>query len=142
MKKKYLIIAAVLIAVLMTGLSACNKVNLSSEIKDEKHMEIVANGAAKDDYTMTGGLVVQDEQIVLDYALEKGKLELAFIKEADEQSVDELPDTDAEPELVTEVSGTAGGSCVVPNGSYMVKVTCKEKAKGTVNLTVKPFGEE
>ena len=142
MKNKYLVMTVLLAAILMTALCACNKVTLSGEIKDEKHMEIVADGAAKGDYIVSGGLVVEDgEQIVMDYALEKGKIELAFIKETEEQSSEELPDTDAEPELKTEVSGTAGGSGVVPSGTYMVKVTCTEKAKGTVNLSVEPFGE-
>lgn len=143
MKKSSIsIIAVMLMAVLVTGLCACNKVNLSGDVKDDKHMEIVADGAAKGDYIVSGGLVVEDgEQIVMDYALEKGKIELAFIKETEEQSSEELPDADAEPELKTEVSGTAGGSGVVPSGTYMVKVTCTEKAKGTVNLSVEPFGE-
>ena len=143
MKNKYLVMTALLAAILMTGLCACNKVTLSGEIKDEKHMEIVADNADKGDYMMSGGLEVEDgQQIVTDYDLEKGKIEIALIREAEEQSEDELPDTDAEPEQVVEVSGTGGGSSQVPAGDYMVKVTCTEKAKGTVNLTVAPFSEE
>lgn len=143
MKNKYLVMTALLAAILMTALCACNKVTLSGEIKDEKHMEIVADNASKGDYMMAGGLEVEDgEQIVTDYDLEKGKIEIAFIKEAEEQSEDELPDTDGEPEQVIEVSGTGGGSSMVPEGDYMVKVTCTEKAKGTVNLTVSPFSGE
>ena len=142
--KKILITLLTLIMVFCFA-TCGNKVTLSGEIaEDMKSMEITANKSDKDDFMQAGALEVgENEQIVYDHQLEKGELEIQFIPEAEEQSIDELPDLDADPAKTLNLSETGGGSTYFGPGSYSVKVTSvgDEKAVGTVTLKVETIGE-
>ena len=59
-----------------------------------------------------------------------------IIQEDEEQSIDKLPDLDKDALITAEVSGTGTQAYGIPAGSYMVRVTVTEKAKGTVTAEI------
>ena len=137
MKKKLLIVMTALLVMTMVLMTSCGKSEFGMTDTDDKHMSLVAERAAKDDYFVTGSLSVEDgDEIVVDSSLESGSIEFSFMGSESEQSIDELPETDEEPAAVVTVSGVDKQSCQVPAGDYMVKVTCIEKATGTVEINV------
>ena len=100
-------------------------------------MTITAEKASVDDFFSTGSLEVRDgEQLVIKPNLEKGEIELGFVLVPEEQSIDEVPDVDADPTVTELVSGTEEKAVELPNGDYQVKVTVTKKATGTVQLEV------
>lgn len=133
--KKYICIA--LIAMMsMVLLTACGP-TLSAVCESEKSMAITAERASVDDFVSTGSLEVRDgEQLLIKSDLEKGEIELGFVLVPEEQSIDEVPDVDADPTVTELVSGTGEKAVELPNGDYQVKVTVTKKATGTVQLEV------
>ena len=55
-----------------------------------------------------------------------------------EQSIDELPDTNAEAVLTAKLHDNEGASGTLPAGSYLLRATCLARATGTVVIEVEP----
>ena len=137
MKKKLLLVMAAVLVMTVMLMTSCGKSEFGMTENDEKHMSLVAERASKDDTFVSGSLSVEEgDEIVVDSSLESGSIEFAFVGSEAEQSIDELPEADGEPAAVVTVSGVDKQSCQVPAGDYMVKVTCIEKATGTVDINV------
>ena len=97
--------------------------------------QIIALGFAL--MIMIGTLeVAEGEELEITPDLKKGMLKLEFIQEDEEQSIDKLPDLDKDALITAEVSGTGTQAYGIPAGSYMVRVTVTEKAKGTVTAEI------
>ena len=138
--KKYiaLLTAVVLAATMGFCLTACGTSELIMNVNDEKSMTITAETADVDAFAMVGTLdVAEGEQIVVEPALDEGSVELEFISGEGMDDVEEVPDTDTEPQMVTEVSGSEMQIVGIPEGSYLVKAIVKEKATGSIEITVK-----
>ena len=133
---KKLIYIALIAMMSMVLLTACGS-TLSGEWESGKSMTITAEKASVDDFFSTGSLEVRDgEQLVIKPNLEEGEIELGFVLVPEEQSIDEVPDVDADPTVTELVSGTEEKAVELPNGDYQVKVTVTKKATGTVQLEV------
>ena len=128
-KKRVSILMAALLAAGMLTATACGM--FKNEFKcvenTEKRMTFEAVNASKGGMIMIGTLEVD---------LKKGMLKLEFIQEDEEQSIDNLPDLDKDALITAEVSGTGTQAYGIPAGSYMVRVTVTEKAKGTVTAEI------
>lgn len=136
-KRISLFTAVAVLALLL--LTACGKSEFGLTESTEKRMTITAEHAAKDAFFMAGSLEVADgEQVVITSGLTKGTVRVELVRQPDEQSIEELPDTDGEAAVTFEVSGTDTVSETVPAGSYMVRATCLKKAGGTVQIEVIP----
>ena len=100
-------------------------------------MTFEAVNASKGGMIMIGTLeVAEGEELEITPDLKKGMLKLEFIQEDEEQSIDNLPDLDKDALITAEVSGTGTQVYGIPAGSYMVRVTVTEKAKGTVTAEI------
>ena len=128
---------AVLAAVLLT---ACGGSEFGLSENTGKRMTITAERTGKDAFFLAGSLEVsKGEQIVITSGLKKGSIRVELVREADKQSIGELPDiVDGEAAFKAEVSGTDTASGTVPAGSYMLRATGIKKATGTVQIEVKP----
>ncbi|MBR2595766.1 MAG: hypothetical protein IKE06_05530 [Solobacterium sp.] len=126
--------AAMLAAVALAG---CTKSELVCDAADSKDIVITANRAAKDAFVLSGSLeVAEGETIRIKPELSRGAVMIELIAEPEEQSMEELPDTEAAASAVFEVSGT-GEVTTDPadmSGSYWVRITVTEKATGTVHV--------
>ncbi len=129
--------AVMILSALM--LAGCGKSEFGMTENTEKLMTITAEKADKGDFFMVGTLVVADgEQVVITPNLTKGSVRVELFGAPEEQSIEEVPEFDGEPDFSLDVKGTDESTATVGTGSYMLKATCIEKATGTVQLEVKP----
>ena len=136
MKKIYALILLVMLALMLT---ACGKSEFGLSENTSKQMMITAENASRDAFFMVGSLEVEDgEQVVISSSLKKGRVRVEIVKMPEEQSIDKLPDLNAEPIITADVSSTDEISDAVSAGTYLLKATCLEKATGTVQVAVKP----
>ena len=123
----------------MLVLTACGKSEFGLSENTEKKMTITAENADKDAFFMVGSLEVADgEQIAITSNLTKGSVRVEIIGMPAEQSIDQIPDMNAEATLAADLKGTDSVSGTVEAGTYMLKATCLEKATGTVLVEVSP----
>ena len=102
-------------------------------------MTITAENADKDSFFMVGSLEVADgEQIAITSSLTKGSVRVEIVGTPEEQSIDQIPDMNAEATLTADLKSTDSVSGTVETGTYMLKATCLEKATGTVLVEVTP----
>ena len=138
-KKKVSVLMAALFTMGMLTATACGM--LKDEFRctenTEKAMAFEAVNASKGGMVMIGTLEVADgEELEITPDLNKGMMKLEFIPEDEEQSIDKLPNLDKDALITAEVSGTGMQTYGIPSGSYMVRVTVTEKAKGTVTARI------
>ena len=123
----------------MLVLTACGKSEFGLSENTEKKMTITAENADKDALFMVGSLEVADgEQIAITSNLTKGSVRVEIIGTPEEQSIDQIPDMNAEATLTADLKSTDSVSGTVEAGTYMLKATCLEKATGTVLVEVSP----
>ena len=123
----------------MLVLTACGKSEFGLSENTEKKMTITAENADKDAFFMVGSLEVADgEQIAITSNLTKGSVRVEIVGTPEEQSIDQIPDMNAEATLTADLKGTDSVSGTVEAGTYMLKATCLEKATGTVLVEVSP----
>ena len=123
----------------MLVLTACGKSEFGLSENTEKKMTITAENADKDALFMVGSLEVADgEQIAITSNLTKGSVRVEIIGTPEEQSIDQIPDMNAEATLTADLKSTDSVSGTVETGTYMLKATCLEKATGTVLVEVTP----
>ena len=123
----------------MLVLTACGKSEFGVSENTEKKMTITAENADKDAFFMVGSLEVADgEQIAITSNLTKGSVRVEIVGTPEEQSIDQIPDMNAEATLAADLKGTDSVSGTVEAGTYMLKATCLEKATGTVLVEVSP----
>ena len=123
----------------MLVLTACGKSEFGLSENTEKKMTITAENADKDAFFMVGSLEVADgEQIAITSNLTKGSVRVEIIGTPEEQSIDQIPDMNAEATLTADLKSTDSVSGTVETGTYMLKATCLEKATGTVLVEVTP----
>ena len=123
----------------MLVLTACGKSEFGLSENTEKKMTITAENADKDSFFMVGSLEVADgEQIAITSNLTKGSVRVEIVGTPEEQSIDQIPDMNAEATLAADLKGTDSVSGTVEAGTYMLKATCLEKATGTVLVEVTP----
>ena len=123
----------------MLVLTACGKSEFGLSENTEKKMTITAENADKDALFMVGSLEVADgEQIAITSNLTKGSVRVEIIGTPEEQSIDQIPDMNAEVTLTADLKSTDSVSGTVEAGTYMLKATCLEKATGTVLVEVSP----
>lgn len=136
MKRKMYLAIAVILAIGMFAMTSCSG-SFGVSDNNETSMTIVAEKAAKDLFFVSGTLEVDEgDQIVITPSLEKGSVDIELIAVPEEQSIDELPDTNGPADFETVVSGTDVVTAGVGKGSYMVRATVKERASGTIDLEV------
>ena len=138
--KKITLIAVIFALVLsMLSLTACGKSEFGLSESSAKRMTITAENASKDAFFLSGSLeVASGEMIVISADLTKGTVRVEIVPTAEEQSIEELPDLNAEAIMTANLHSTDQMSGTVPAGSYMLRATCLEKATGTVQLEVLP----
>ena len=123
----------------MLVLTACGKSEFGLSENTEKKMTITAENADKDSFFMVGSLEVADgEQIAITSNLTKGSVRVEIVGTPEEQSIDQIPDMNAEATLTADLKSTDSVSGTVEAGTYMLKATCLEKATGTVLVEVSP----
>ena len=123
----------------MLVLTACGKSEFGLSENTEKKMTITAENADKDAFFMVGSLEVADgEQIAITSNLTKGSVRVEIVGTPEEQSIDQIPDMNAEATLTADLKSTDSVSGTVEAGTYMLKATCLEKATGTVLVEVTP----
>ena len=123
----------------MLVLTACGKSEFGVSENTEKKMTITAENADKDAFFMVGSLEVADgEQIAITSNLTKGSVRVEIVGTPEEQSIDQIPDMNAEATLTADLKSTDSVSGTVETGTYMLKATCLEKATGTVLVEVTP----
>ena len=123
----------------MLVLTACGKSEFGLSENTEKKMTITAENADKDAFFMVGSLEVADgEQICITSGLTKGSVRVEIGGTPEEQSIDQIPDMNAEATLTADLKSTDSVSGTVETGTYMLKATCLEKATGTVLVEVTP----
>ena len=123
----------------MLVLTACGKSEFGVSENTEKKMTITAENADKDAFFMVGSLEVADgEQIAITSSLTKGSVRVEIVGTSEEQSIDQIPDMNAEATLTADLKSTDSVSGTVAAGTYMLKATCLEKATGTVLVEVTP----
>lgn len=143
MKKKTLLLSVLVLALAMIAMVSCSSSSLAVVSNDDKSVTITAENAGPDDEALSGTLVIgEDEQVTIDSNLEKGGLQIEFIKNEGEQSDEDTPDMDAEPTYTANVSEVESQAVQFGAGTFMVKVTPAEKATGTVEILVKGFDGE
>ena len=127
------------VLILMLTLTACGKSEFGVTENTGKRMTISAANAAKDAFFMVGSLEVEEgEQIAINADLAKGTIMVEIVKSAAEQSIDELPDLNAEAVIMATLKATDSTAGTAAAGSYMVRATCLEKATGTIEIDVNP----
>lgn len=137
MKKGAIFLITVFLMITLSVLSACGKSEFECTDNTEKTMTITAKNADKDDFFMTGSLVVSDgEKLVIHSELEKGGVILGFISSVGMDDIDKIPDVNADPQITSNVSGTETLEYEISPGEYLLKATVEEKATGTVRIEV------
>ena len=139
MKIKNTIIVVIILVLSVMMFTACGKSEFGVTENTGKLMTITANKADKDAFFMVGSLDVADgEMIEITPDLSEGLVKVEVVAAPEEQTADELPETDGEAFLSSNFSNNGSISGTVPEGSYMVRATCLEKATGTIDIEVKP----
>ena len=139
MKMKNTIIVVIILVLSVMMFTACGKSEFGVTENTGKLMTITANKADKDAFFMVGSLDVADgEMIEITPDLSEGLVKVEVVAAPEEQTADELPETDGEAVLSSNFSNNGSISGTVPEGSYMVRATCLEKATGTIDIEVKP----
>ena len=137
--RRFRVCTGFLALITLLSLTACGKSEFGVTENTEKHMTVSAENAGKDAYIVVGSLEADaGEQIAIASSLSKGSIRIEIIGEAANESIDQLPDLNAEPIITANVKLTDSASGTVPAGSYMMKATVLEKASGTVTIDVKP----
>ena len=132
-------IFAALLALLMLTLTACGRSSFGLSENGDKRMVITAENASKDALFMVGSLEVEEgEQVTLRAELTKGEIMVEIVGTPAEQSIDELPDVNAEAVLMAKLRDNEGASGTLPAGSYLLRATCLARATGTVVIEVEP----
>ncbi len=140
-KKRIPILMAVLFALSALFMSSCGQARVPLACTDSapKSMFFEADNAAKGGMVMTGSLdVAEGELLEVIPALTRGMLKLEFIVSTGMDDIGHLPEINKEAILAAEISGTEPQTYEIPAGSYLVRVTVTEKAKGTVEVKAKP----
>ncbi len=138
MNKNRLFAVITVLVLCAAMLAGCGKSEFGLSENTDKLMTINAENAAKDSYFMVGSLEVgEGEQINITGDLEKGTVKVEIVAGPSE-SIEEVPDTEAEAIITANISGADGASGTVEPGSYMLRATCTEKATGTVVVEVTP----
>ena len=128
--------AMILSSVLFAG---CGKSEFTADDFTEKKMTIIAENAAKDSMFAVGSLTVDEgEKISITADMTKGEIMVEIIEEPENQSIDELPDLDREPIMMSVMKNSDAVSGGMPEGSYSVRATCLQKATGTIVVEVVP----
>lgn len=137
--KKAVVLLVVLMMVAAFALTGCGSGEFKCDASDEKNVVITADKAAKDSFFLSGSLEVgEDEMIVVEPSLGKGTVTIGLIRDLEEQSIDDVPDTDAKPAYEFDISGDEVKTIKAPSkGSYSIKATVKEKATGTITIKAK-----
>ena len=123
--KKTIALAAALImaaAVMVPGCGSSEEHTLGMIVSDEKSATMEFDKAAEDDY-VTGGPIAVEEGEVVEFTSElneDGQVRISMYAVSEEQSMDELPDTDA-ASCEMMISGNAVQSCTVDPGKYDLK---------------------
>ena len=139
MKKITLFTTIFALLVSMLTLTACGKSEFALTESTPKRMTVTAAKASKDAAFLSGSLEVgSGELIAMSADLTKGTVRVEIVPTAEEQSIDELPDLNAEAILTANLHSTDQTSGTVPAGRYMLRATCLEKATGTVLIEVLP----
>lgn len=140
MKKILSVIMIAMMAMSMLALTSCGP-TLSLNIDDEKNATIDCKRADAGDFAMAGALVVEEgEQVTITPDLKSGALSIEFISDEGMDSEEEVPDVSGEATYTASVSGTSAQAVNFGSGSFMLKVTATEKAKGTVKISVGSTG--
>lgn len=141
MKRKSILLALAMSALLMLALTGCGKSVFGVAENTEKRITITAENADKDAFFMVGSLEVADgERIVITSSLAKGAVRVEIVAAPEDQSMDSFPKMDGDAIITADVSRTDGASGTVPAGSYLLRAVCLEKATGTIQIEVKPAG--
>ena len=147
MRKKIIAFALIMmLAVSAFALASCGGTTLVGEMDDNgKEATYTASKADEGDFVMSGTLIVtEDEQIVIDSELEKGKMTIEFIGAEGGDSEEEIPDVEsAQAAYTAYVEGTESQAVAFGAGEYMIKVTVTEKGTtGDVDIEVKGLNED
>ena len=141
MKRKSILLALAMSALLMLALTGCGKSVFGVAENTEKRISITAENADKDAFFMVGSLEVADgERIVITSSLAKGAVRVEIVAAPEDQSMDSFPKMDGDAIITADVSRTDGASGTVPAGSYLLRAVCLEKATGTIQIEVRPVG--
>ena len=136
MKRRRIIVFAAMLAVAMMVITACGTSEFSIDCSDEKAVHVDADNAKQDDWVVTGSLTVEDgEQVVMTANLEEGEIKIELFGTSGDDSIEELPEIpEGEPAMMFLAKGTDSMSGGLAAGSYMIKATVTEKAKGTIDI--------
>ena len=109
------------------------------DTSNEKAAVIELSNAKEDEFVQGGYISVADGEgieVVSDLN-DGGKVLISFIAVEENQSMDELPDTDSS-KYEMMISGSAAQGATLEPGEYDLKITVQGKATGTVTLNVTP----
>ena len=139
------ITALVLAAAMTLVLASCGKSEFAVTELTEKKMVIDAQRAGKDDFFLSGGLEVEEGEMISATAdLSEGTVKVELFLETEDQSIDEMPDVSEMTEeavMTGNMQRQDAMSGTVTPGTYMVQATVLEKATGTVVIEVVPAEE-
>ena len=139
MKRTNILLLIAVLALFALTLSACGKSEFGETENTGKRITITAINVSKGALITSGSLEVADgDRIVITSNLTKGLIRVEIVESSEEQSIDILPDLNSEAVMTADVSGTETVSETVPTGSYMLRVSCLEKANGTIEIVAQP----
>lgn len=140
MKRIISIFTIAVMAMSMLVLTSCGP-TLSLSVDDEKTATIDCRRADAGDFAMSGSLVIEDgEQVSISPDLKSGAVTIEFISAEGMDNVDEVPDVNVDAAYTAYISGTSAQAVNFGSGTFMLKVTATEKAKGTVDIKVGSAG--
>ena len=147
MKKKTLLLSAIVVSFLMI-LSGCGESSVFGIlVNDDLNIEITAENASEGMTGSTGTLSVEEgDSVLIEPAFEEGVVLVEFFPfngNEEEAEVEELM-PEGEPEFEVNVTGSEPIACEVAAGEYLVTATVKEKANGTavISTVTGEAGEE
>ena len=130
--------AVMALAMIAAGCGKAEKSSITMDLSDDKKAVVEFNNAKADEFVMGGYIRVEEGEgieVVSDLN-DGGKVLIGFIAVPDDQSADELPDTEtAKYEMM--ISGAATQGCTAEPGDYDLKITVQGKADGTVTLKIR-----
>ncbi len=141
MFKRTTVFVAAVMAVMMlaAGCGKAEKSSITMDTSNEKAAVIELSNAKEDEFVQGGYISVADGEgieVVSDLN-DGGKVLISFIAVEENQSMDELPDTDSS-KYEMMISGSAAQGATLEPGEYDLKITVQGKATGTVTLNVTP----
>jgi hypothetical protein len=135
MKRTIAVLAAAVIIAGMLVMTSCG--GAFSMTGSEKYASVQADKASADTTSTVGGLeVAEGEKVTITSSLDEGMIRMEVFAGPDEQSADEVPEPEGDPVMTFDAGGSDSVSGTVDPGYYFVKATVKEKATGSVELTV------